>query len=303
MDGLTIGLAVGGIVIGAVASYIVSNHFFKKGVKEKSLVPYIQFRSKLFTELDDELKDNLVVNYKTHKIENITQAQFLIANSGDIPIRDIIEPLKLVLPKSNKVFSANIIHIEPEGRSIDHKVIETDETNIVQFNIPLLNGGEFFVVKLLIQDSLVNEIDGEKLESPFKFTITADDLPPELEVSRLPYSFYEDQKEKGYDWTWFWIGIISSVLSTSIIGTIFSLKYKVEGLYLFSFSEFFNWETFGFLNVCILLLAVLGFLTLIVSIMSLIGAISDIKPSKKQKIKVPNKLRKEREWYPVDFFD
>jgi hypothetical protein len=125
MDGLTLGLTLGGIIIGAVITYIVSKYFFKKSIKEKSLTPFLQFSSRLFSEIDPELKKELIVNYKNTKVDNITQTQFLIANDGDIPIRDIIEPLKLSIPKKNKIFSVTIIHIEPEGRKIDYKIIET----------------------------------------------------------------------------------------------------------------------------------------------------------------------------------
>ncbi|MDP2159532.1 MAG: hypothetical protein Q8K02_03555, partial [Flavobacterium sp.] len=85
MDAITIGLTIGGIIFGAIITYIVSKYFFNKGIKKKSLTPYRQFSSPLFTNLDPDLKKDLIVSYKSHQIDNLTQAQFLIANDGDLP--------------------------------------------------------------------------------------------------------------------------------------------------------------------------------------------------------------------------
>ncbi|WP_419212609.1 hypothetical protein ACNR9Q_00430 [Maribacter sp. X9] len=307
MDGITIGLTVGGIIVGAVITYIVSKYFFNKSLKEKSLTPFLQFTSRLFSDLDPELKEELIVTYKDHKIDNINQVQFLIANDGDIPIKDIIEPLRLIIPKENRVFSANIIHIEPEGRNIDYEIIETEDQNIIEFSIPLLNSGEFFVVKLLLQDSLPSESKEEKEKQnkiTYSFTITADDLQPNLKISRLPYSYYEEEKKKKYNWTGFWFGIIFGVLLTAIIGIIYSFKHFAKELYLFSFNNFFNGETFSIYNVFILLLALLAIVFLLITIVGIVQAISELTPNKKPKFKVPSKLRKGRaRSYPFEIFD
>ena len=302
MDGLTLGLTIGGIVIGATASYLASRHFFRKGEKKKNLVPFVQFTSKLFSELDPELKQNLVVNFKNHQIENITQSQFLIANTGDLPIRDIIDPLRLTLPKENKIFNVTILHIEPEGRIIKYQILESDNSNVVEFDIPLLNAGDFFVVKLLIQDSLPKQEQEDQREkkSIFDFSITADDLPPKLTIERLPFSYYETEKKERYDWTGFWIVFISLIIFLSILGTIYSLKFQEKGLYLFSFSEFFNFETFGIYNICIILLAIIGLVALLTTVIGFIGSVTELRPNEKPKFKVPGKLRKERIFHPFE---
>lgn len=304
MDGLTLGLTLVGIIIGAVVSYLVSRHFFQKGVKKKTLTPYIQFASKLFSELDPELRENLIVNYKNVKVENIAQAQFLIANTGDIPIRDIIKPLRLTLPSNNKIFSVNIVHVEPEGREISYKIIETQSLNHIEFNIPLLNGGEFFIFKILIQDTLPQPDDTEDKErkSIYSFTVTADELPPHLEINRLPYSYYEQEKKEDYDWAFVWLGAISLQIFIAIMGTILSLKMQSKGLYLFAFSEFFNMETFGIYNICILSLSFFGLIAFILAIIGVVGAIAELTPDEKPKFRVPSKLRKEVRFTPFDFF-
>ena len=304
MDGLTLGLTLGGIIIGAVITYIVSKYFFKKSIKEKSLTPFLQFSSRLFSEIDPELKKELIVNYKNTKVDNITQTQFLIANDGDIPIRDIIEPLKLSIPKKNKIFSVSIIHIEPDGRKIDYKIIETETENIIQFSIQLLNAGEYFVVKILVQDSLPTD-EKEELENiKYTFSITADDLQPTLEINRLPYSYYEEEKERIYDWSGFWVGLIFGILLFAVFGVLYAFKEAHQGLYLFSLSEFFSKTNFSFYSVCIILLAIMGIIFLILTIVGIAQAISELTPNPKPKFKVPNKLRKERMHpYPFEIFE
>lgn len=304
MDSITLGLTIGGIIVGALASYFVSLHFFQKSIKKKTLIPFVQFASKLFSELDPELKDNLKVSYKDLEIENITQAQFVVANSGDIPIRDIIEPLKLILPKENKILGINIIHIEPEGRNITFKTIENDDCNIIEFYVPLLNGSDYFVFKILIQDSLpqVKEIESEDKKQKFEFLITADDLPPKLTIESLPFSYYEEEKNDSYEWAPLLLGIVSLLITTAIFGTILSLKFSTKGLYLLEFNEFFNSKTFSIYNVYILILTIIGILFSVLMIIGFITSISQLTPDEKPKFKVPKNLKNERRFPSFEFF-
>ena len=306
MDEITIAFSLGGIIIGAIITFLVSKYFFRKSIKEKTLKPFIQFESKLFSELDPELKEDLIVKYKNHNVDNIIQAQFLVANSGDIPIRDIIEPLRLTLPKENRIFSVNIVHIEPDGREIKHRIVENELNNIIEFKIPLLNGGDFFVFKILVQDKLPEENEQEeknKEKSIFNFSITADDLPPKLKVSHLPYSYYEEEKERKYDWMALKIAFFSGLFFTIFTGALYAFKFQSKGYYIFSFSEFFSLETFSFYNVCIIFLALLSFISLLLMTIALIGAATELKPEKKPKFRVPKKLRKDKYSYPFEIFD
>lgn len=306
MDGLTLGLTIGGVIIGAAASYFFSRHFFHKSIKKKLLIPYVQFTSQLFSELDPELEENLKVNFRDLKIDNITQAQFLIANSGDIPIRDIIEPLKLKVPKENKILGFSILHTEPEGRTISYTISETDTYNEVQFHVPLLNGGDFFVFKIILQDKLPTEAfdnSQETNEQKFEFTITVDDLPPKLEIEHLPFSYYEHEKNKEFDW----IGIVVSgfCLLTSILifGTIMAFENPSLNLYIFSIKDFFNPENFSTSHVFIILTVVLGILYVLLAVLAIIATITEIVPTEKPKFRVPNKLRKEKRFHPFEYFN
>ena len=292
---ITIILTIGGIIIGAIVTYLASKHFFHKGVKCKSLTPFIQYSSTLFSNIEPELQESLTVNYKSVKVDNITQIQFVIANTGDMPIRDIIKPLRMAIPVECKIFSVNIIHIEPEGREIKHTISETENGNFVDFDIPLLNAHEFFVFKMVVQDNLPNSEDDKYTEEyPYKFTITADELPPNLRIEHLPYSYYEQENISSYyEWGYIWVSLTLGTISAAIVGVLFSLT-TIPSLNIMSLSAFFKMETFSFYNICVLLLAIVGILLIIFFVIFSILAVSEIDIGKKKepKIKIPKTLRK-----------
>lgn len=311
MDFTTIILTILGIVIGAVASYIISQHFFKKSVKQKKLSVYIQFNSRLFSRtVDTHLQKDLVVNYKNHAIENIMQAQFVIANTGDIAIRDIIRPLRLNLPKKNVIYNVTIEDIKPEGRIIEHKIVDDIKFNVIEFNIPLLNCGDYFVFKLVAQDFFEKKNDNEEEknkvhsdETLFDFTITADDIPPNIRIEQLPYTYYEDEKVETYDWAAFWGALIISIIDVVLIGVVFSFRHLNTHLYLFSFNDFFDKKFFSFYSVCVLLLSIVAFVLLIISVIMWILAIEELKPKEKPKFKLPKRLDREKKYfYNIDKF-
>ncbi|MCL2683193.1 MAG: hypothetical protein FWE63_06920 [Bacteroidales bacterium] len=293
-------LAICGIIIGAIATYLASKHFFNKGIKCKSLTPFIQYSSTLFSDIEPELQESLTVNYKNVKVDNITQIQFVIANTGDMPIRDIIRPLRMAIPVECKIFSVNIIHIEPEGREIKYTISETKDGNFVDFEIPLLNASEFFVFKMVVQDNLPSsEEDKYSKKYPYKFTITADELPPNLGIKHLPFSYYEQEKiPRYYDWSDIWGLLTIGAVLTAIVGVLLSLT-TIPSLNIMSFRDFFKIETFSFYNVCILFLAIVGILLIIAFVVLFILAVSEIDIGKKEKpkIKIPKTLRKKDRFY------
>lgn len=292
MDTMNIIFTFGGLVIGSIVTFLVSRHFFKKGIKEKSFTPFVQFTSTLFSELDPELQKNLKVNYKNQEIENITQTQFVIANTGDVPIRDIIKPLQLTLPKENKILGVNIVYTKPKEREVEYKIIETDNSNTIEFIIPLLNAKEYFVVKIIIQDVLKNpEKDKNK---KYLFSITADDLPPKLTIKNFPSSHYEkgEEKEIGAGSILIWIGVIPLIFYISIMGIMSFFKHNYPQLHLFSFKEFFASGNFGFYNVCAIILFLLSVIMFLIALLGFGGA-AEIRSSKKNaKFKVPRTFRK-----------
>ena len=157
---------ISGIIIGGLITIWASQYFYKKSVKEKKLSCFIQYISEILTNIDPEVKNNLEVDFKGQKVESLYQIQFVVANTGDIAIRNIISPLTLEIPNKGTILDANLVDIEPDGREVN---IESSKAgNIAKLNFPLLNSGEFFIVKLLIKGEVAkpeskNEIEGDTI--------------------------------------------------------------------------------------------------------------------------------------------
>ena len=80
---------LGSVIVGIIATIWVSNHYFLRS-RRKSLTPYIQFFTSVFRGVDPSVRDALEIEYKEVQIHDLFEIQFLIANTGERPIRDIL---------------------------------------------------------------------------------------------------------------------------------------------------------------------------------------------------------------------
>lgn len=196
---------------GVIATVVVARYYFLRTVakSKKSLTPYIDFFSELLDGIDQEVRRALSIKYQEIEVENLIEVQFLVANTGEKPIRDVITPLTLSAPNSSKIMNAALLHISPEGRKVSHKVDKDNNTIIFEFD--LLNKDEFFVVKLLLS--------GKAGVEDFIFSITVDDLPPKLETESLPRDLIEvedaDTTPK-IEWSLILVGFAFLILGASI---------------------------------------------------------------------------------------
>lgn len=293
-----------GIIFGGMISFIISRFYYKKSIKTKNLSCYVQFVSEILTDIDPEVKQKLDIEYDGQKVDSIYQVQFIIANTGDFPVRDVIKPLTLEIPNNAEVLDTNLLHIEPNGREINLQTLKSATFNSVEFKFPLLNSGEYFVVKLLVKgeapspEPKKSENDSETIISMdyfefgqynlFKFRITVDDLPPEIRSERLPND-YSEFYTSSFDKTVIWIGCFIGLIAFILGYLLYSLKGIRSDLFLFNFSEFFT--TFNFLKFSI----IIGWLIVLLQVLSAI-AIPGIEFSNtrnrrsKTKFKLPRKL-------------
>lgn len=296
-----------GILFGGLISYFISRFYYKKTIKVKTLSCYVQYISEFLTDIDEDVKKKLEIDYDGQKVNSIYQVQFIIANTGDFPIRDIIRPLTLKIPNQAEVLDANIIHIEPNGREVSLKTTKNTNENVVEFQFPLLNSSDYFVTKLLVKGEAprpqkikkedASEDDDDNFLSfntynLFKFNITVDDLPPEILSERLPHDYSYYQKE-AYDKSTLWGGAIFGALAFILGYVLFCLKELKSDLFLFHFSEFFT--NFSFYKFCVIIGWIITLLfSLFAIIIPLIG-FSDLTNNKpKTKFKLPSKLSENR---------
>jgi hypothetical protein len=198
-------LAIVSLVIGVAATLIVGRYYFRRTVA-KSLTPYLHFSTPLFRGIAPEVRGALHIEYNDQPVEELMEAQFLIANTGERTIHDVIEPLTLALPDGCSLLDASLLHISPADRRIT--LTKTDRE--IRFEFPLLNRREFFLVRLLIQ--------GKASPHEFVFTITADDLPPRLRTGFLPPDSVGTSQKQEFSWG----GLIAAIVF-GIFGAAFAV--------------------------------------------------------------------------------
>jgi len=174
MEGNWITLTVG--LVGIIGTFFFSRHYFQRSL-DKSLTPYIVFSSSPLRGIDSVVRKALEIKYQEHFIETLYEIEFLIANTGEKAIRDVIEPLSLEIPDGATLLDASLLHVAPEGRTVNLEISQNKKN--VFFDFPVLNKKDFFIAKLLL--------NGEVKEKDFKFQIVADDLPPFLLPQFLPF--------------------------------------------------------------------------------------------------------------------
>lgn len=191
------------LLVGIIVTILVSNHYFRRSTR-KSLTPFIQFSSSVFQGIDSAVKDSLNIEYNQVKINDLFEIQFLIANTGERAIRDIITPLALHVPKASRILDASILYIQPKGREVFISVEGSD----VVFEFPLLNPEDFFIAKILLE--------GEPKDKDFSFSISVDDLPPTIYPRLLPPELIDTGKKRKFDSFNLFIGFALIILGLSL---------------------------------------------------------------------------------------
>lgn len=254
-----------GIIIGAfglvtsIIAILISRKYFKKSLI-KSLTPYIQFSSSPLKRIDPLVRKQLLVKYRDQEIKELFEIQFLIANTGDKSIKDIIKPLTIEIPQNSKILDVTLLYVNPEKRNIQ---IDIKNDSKIELVFPLLNGGEFFIVKLLL--------DNELSYNDFDFLIVSDELPPVLKKQFLGHdSIGSINKKKGsnFEWAMLSIGIICALSGTALIILLYA--------------------NFAGISSHIWLEIVCCIPTLIISILGILLIIVSLVPSKKPRFIVPD---------------
>lgn len=274
-------IAIVSILIGVGATFYASRHYYRRSV-DKELTPFLQLQSNVLSHIDEEVKSDLHVEYKGVKVENLQQLQFLIANTGERAVRDIIKPLRLELPENTEVMDASLLYVFPEGREVKIDVKVTG--SILELNFPLLNKDEFFIFKLLVK--------GQPKRDELKFKIIAEDLPPELRIQRLTYNQIE-RESKG-DKSEFELGVLIAgltLLTCAFFSGILAHYIPSDAMPELS-SEKLQWlNSFPFIGIASIVGYVLtGMLTLIGGMLTLGAIFGNFEFPKSKKFRLPNEF-------------
>jgi len=266
-------IALGSIIVGVIATIWVSNHYFRRS-KRKSLTPYIQFSTSVFRGVDPTVRDALKIEYKEVPINDLFEIQFLIANTGERSIRDLISPLTLHVPESSQILDASILHIHPKGRAVSISVKGSDTI----FDFPLLNPDEFFITKILLE--------GEPKYKDFNFSISVDDLPPTLKPRFLPRDLVDTGEKRKFEIGFLVGGFVCLALGSSLAGLIYAQWPTISALWKIGFSVTFKENWLILLSAAFT--AIPALLLIVIGPMMAIGAFTNFSFPKRRKFSVPS---------------
>lgn len=203
-------IAVVSLILGVAGSVWASKYYFQRSV-DKALTPYLQFATSLFTGAKRRMREDLKIAYRGTPVRDLTEVQFLIANTGERSIKEPVRPLTLHVPSGCQVLEASTLHIHPAGREVH---VTATESNVV-YTFPLLNSGEFFITKLLLS--------GEAESKDFQFTISAEDLPPVLEPQLFRPDLIEADAPRSFQWAALAFGILLILVGAGVARLVYEI--------------------------------------------------------------------------------
>lgn len=272
-------LSLGSLIVGIVASVWVSAYYFRKSLR-KSLTPYVQFYSSPFKGIDPAVKKALQVTYQGTPVDDLYEVQFLIANTGDKAIRDLIEPLTFSVPEKCSLLDASLLHLDPPELKV--VLIVSDDRRAVKLNFPLLNSNDFFVLKVLL--------NGTPKFDELKFSVLIDELPPTLKPERLSFDAVGTSRKQEVEFSLLAVGLIVTLFGFVLFKVVYDgwvLLPKFESGAVSYLSQL------GLGGVTICLAVIPAFLlTLLGALMSAAAMFDGSFPPSKKKFVLPEGLAK-----------
>ena len=270
-----------GILISALVTVLASRYYFRRSIK-KSLGVYGILHSRVFSGITADVRKQLHFRFGDVDVQELQQTVLLIANDGERSIRDVIEPLTLDLPPEVELLDASILHRHPGELDVSVKGSpkELGSPNVV-VRFPLLNKGDFFVVKLLLSGILPSK--------KLVFRILADDLPRSLEPMSLNPAMLIGTERK-VEW---------GLLAGSAVVLLFPawLVYSSYLLWLSRPRMFpYPWASYQFSLQSLMLLIPGGLLFLLFSLIGLMMFAAalfggEFPPSQGRKFPLPSELK------------
>jgi hypothetical protein len=252
-------IAVITTLIGIVVAILAARHYYRRSAKHRLAIYYLPSPS-IFSGVDPEIRRGLSIKFRDETVQQLSVVEFLIANEGADPIRESIEPLTCTIGEKSRIVDVTVTYVQPEGRSIS---AETVSDRAFKISFPLLNPSEYFYIKLIV--------DGPVDRSKIKCTITADNLPPTIDVeSAAGVSFEEDSSS-----LWALIpAVIFLAIGAVVVLPMVGLYHVHPGYFPFAWSKFkFVW----WLTIPLLLGAITSALFVVIGLVfSVIGIVGDI---------------------------
>ena len=267
-------IAIVSVVVGVAVTLLVGHYYFRRTVN-KALTPFVHFTTSLFRGVSPEVREELQIHYRGVRVTEVQELQFLIANTGDRAIRDVIEPLTVAIPPTCSLLNAAVLHVSPSERVVE--VIP--EVVRVRVKFPLLNSGEFFVLRLLL--------NGEATAKDFQFRITADDLPPVLATQRLEPDLVTSSEKRRFEPALFFTSVMFGIFAMALATVV----YRQWATAVFPRSGFWSWIPASSWDTALLIAAAIPPLLLIVlSVMLFFGSFANFSFPPRRRFILPTDL-------------
>ena len=164
-----------GVLLGLPPAIIISRHYFKRSFL-KSLTPYLMFHASPMSGMSPLVRNQMSIEFKSRRVENLIEAQFVIINDGDKALRDAIQPLTLTWPAQLRILDAEVVRRYPATLKVEPE-LDPLTAKKLQIHFDLLNTREWFIVKVIA--------DGPATADQWQWSIVADELPRSLELKKL----------------------------------------------------------------------------------------------------------------------
>ena len=261
---------------------MAARYYFLRSVN-KSIGVYQLLNSLVFEGIAPDVRRQLHFRFQDSEVDELQQVVFLVANDGERAISNVIEPLTLRIPAGVEVLDALVLHRHPSELRLQ---VKTDGGpaggSSTSFSFPILNKGEFFVVKLLLSGRLV--VDKQS------FQLLADDLPRAVQVKDLPPSAVEDE-----NYSFMWELALAAVIVLAVPTWILYFGYQLyetrPELFPYPWTSFIvSFESLALLVPGAILLILIAFMGLVILAAAVFGG--EFPPRTGPRFPLPKELRR-----------
>lgn len=271
-------------IIGAILTIVVAWYFYKLSMR-KSLGLYTLLNTNVFDGIKQDVREDLNFSYRGEKIADLQQLEILFINKGERSIGKLFKPFHAELPAEIQVLDASILYRNPDELevSITHSAASNKDSSAQVFiDFPILNKGEYFIVKLLLNGRL---LDSQSL----RFSLLSDDMPRTVHVQNLPAMALQEESRSKILWN----GFVTLFVGISLMGMLYFVRIDHP-----DWVDFF-WNPSGIISIEKILsaiLSLLGGLIILVGTLALASSLNSIILGKPW-IVLPKELRSR--WQPA----
>jgi hypothetical protein len=164
------------VVLSAIVTLFVARHFYRKGGR-RELSIYLANSTSLFEGVDPDVRSNLGLSYRNKRVEDLSVAEFVVANTGHAAITSFVRPLTLHLESETGPIDVSVPRKSPLDMTLGFDVIDSGPDSDVVFSFRLLNPGDWWSCKI---------IHPSPKFPTGRWTIHSEGLPASLKPRRLP---------------------------------------------------------------------------------------------------------------------